>query len=88
MKTLKLILIAAGLILATVFAFSIVGLIYSALFYIFLLGIVAIGGAVGYKLLINKNERRKLNDPSLPVVAELRNTDRALEEYKRKYLSE
>lgn len=88
MKTLKLVLIAAALITAAIFAFSIVGMIYSALFYVFLLGIVAVGGAVAYKMLISRGEQRQFADPSLPTVAEVRRADRTLEEYKRKYLSE
>ncbi len=86
MNYIKLILIAVGLILAAMLAFSIVGIVYSALWYLFLLGIVAIGSAVGYKLLAQNKESPQLEDKTTMTIAEMKNADRALEEYKRKYL--
>lgn len=85
---MKLILAAAGIIIATMLAFSVIGIIYSALWYLFLLGIVAIGGAVGYKLLVKNKELSQLENKPPAAIAEMKNADRALEEYKRKYLSE
>jgi hypothetical protein len=87
MNIIKIILIAVGIIVAAMLAFSIVGIIYSALWYLFLLGIVAVGGAVGYKLLVKGKEKPRLEDKSTVTIAEMKNADRALEEYKRKYLS-
>ena len=86
MNYIKLILIAVGLIIAVMLAFSIIGIVYSALWYLFLLGIVAIGGAVGYKLLVKEKESPQLEDKTPATIAEMKNADRALEEYKRKYL--
>jgi len=86
MNYIKLILIAVGLILAAMLAFSIVGIVYSALWYLFLLGIVAIGSAVDYKLLAQNKESPQLEDKTTMTIAEMKNADRALEEYKRKYL--
>lgn len=86
MKYVKIILIAVGLVLAAMLAFSIVGIVYSALWYLFLLGIVAIGGAVGYKLLKKDAEPARLEDKTPIAIAEMQNADRTLEEYKRKYL--
>ena len=68
------------------FALSVIGIVYSALWYLFLLGIVAIGGAVGYKVLTNKKESRQLNENTPIAIAEMDNADRTLEEYRRKYL--
>jgi hypothetical protein len=87
MNYIKLILIAVGLILATMLAFSVIGIIYSAMWYLFLLGVVAIGGAVGYKLLKKEAEQPQLEDKMPVVIADMKNADRTLEEYKRKYLS-
>ena len=87
MNFIKIILIAFGLVIAAMLAFSIVGIIYSALWYLFLLGIVAISGAVGYKLLVKDKETPRLEDKTPTTIAGLKNADRALEEYKRKYLS-
>ena len=86
MKYIKIILFAIGLVLAAMLAFSVIGIVYSALWYLFLLGIVAIGGAVGYKVLTNKKESRQLNENTPIAIAEMDNADRTLEEYRRKYL--
>ncbi len=86
MNFIKIILIAIGLVLAAMLAFSVIGIVYSALWYLFLLGIVAFGGAVGYKLLMKDKELSKLEDKTPITIAEMKNADRTLEEYKRKYL--
>ncbi len=86
MNFIKIILIAIGLVLAAMLAFSVIGIVYSALWYLFLLGIVAVGGAVGYKLLVKDKESMRLDDKTPITIAEMENADRALEEYKQKYL--
>ena len=86
MKYIKIILFAVGLVLAAMLAFSVIGIVYSALWYLFLLGIVAIGGAVGYKVLTGKKDSRQLNENTPIAIAEMDNADRTLEEYRRKYL--
>ena len=86
MNFIKIILIAIGLVLAVMLAFSVIGIVYSALWYLFLLGIVAVGGAVGYKLLVKDKESMRLEDKTPITIAEMENADRALEEYKQKYL--
>ena len=87
MNWFKLILVVVGLIIAAMLAFSIIGIVYSALWYLFLLGIVVASGAVGYKLLVKDKEMPQLGDKMPMTIAEMKNHDRALEEYKRKYLS-
>ena len=86
MNFIKIILIVVGLIIAAILAFSIIGIVYSALWYLFLLGIVAVGGAVGYKFLVKDKESPQLEDKTTVTIAEMKNADRTLEEYKRKYL--
>ncbi len=86
MKYIKFILIAVGLYLLVMLGFAVVGIVYSALWYLVLLGVIAVGGAVGYKLL-KKEEPPKLEDKPPIAIAEIQNADRALEEYKRKRLS-
>jgi uncharacterized membrane protein len=86
MNFIKIILIAIGLVLAAMLAFSVIGIVYSALWYLFLLGIVAVGGAVGYKLLVKDKESMRLEDNTPITIAEMENADQALEEYKQKYL--
>lgn len=87
MNFIKLILIAIGLYLLVMLGFAVIGIVYSALWYLFWLGVIAIGGAVGYKLLKKDVEKPKLEDKAPISIAEMRDADRALEEYKRKYLS-
>lgn len=86
MNFIKLILVTVALIVAALLAFSVVGIVYSALWYLFLLGIVAVGGAVGYKLLVKEKESPQLEGKIPTTIAEMENADRTLEEYKRKYL--
>ncbi|CAN5863515.1 hypothetical protein BH24ACI1_BH24ACI1_19640 [soil metagenome] len=86
MNFIKIILIAIGLVLAAMLAFSVIGIVYSALWYLFLLGIVAVGGAIGYKLLVKDKESMRLEDKTPITIAEMENADQALEEYKQKYL--
>ena len=87
MNIIKIILVAVGLIIAAMLAFSLIGIVYSALWYLFLLGVVAVGGAVGYKLLVKEKQSPQLEEKIPTTIAEIKNADRALEEYKRKYLS-
>jgi 4-hydroxybenzoate polyprenyltransferase len=87
MNWFKLILVAVGIVLAAILAFSIIGIVYSALWYLFLLGIVAVGGTIGYKLLVKDKKVTRLEDKAPPTIAGMKNADRTLEEYKRKYLS-
>lgn len=86
MNYIKLILIVIGLILTAMLAFSIIGIVYSALWYLFLLGVVAVGGFVGYKLLQKDGNAPQLEDKTPIGIAEMKNLDRELEEYKQKYL--
>lgn len=86
MNFIKIILVAACLIIAALLAFSVVGIVYSALWYLFLLGIIAAGGAVGYKLLVKEKESPQLEEKVPTTIAEMENADRTLEEYKQKYL--
>ena len=85
MNWLKIILIAVGIFLAVMLGLSFVGIIYSALWYLFWIGVLVAGGAVGYKLL-TKSEPKQLEEKEPIAISELKNADRTLEEYRRKYL--
>ncbi len=87
MNYFKLFLIAVGLIVAALLALSIFSIVYSALWYLILFGIVGAVGAVGYKLLVKDKETPKLAAGTPTGIAELENAERALKEYKRKSLS-
>lgn len=86
MNIIKIILVALGLIVAAMLALSVFSILYTALWYLFFIGILAVGGAVGYKFLTKKRETPQLQD-NMPIgISEMNNADRVLEEYKQKSL--
>ena len=87
MNLIKIILIAIGIFIAVMLGFTLVGIIYSALWYLFWIGVIAIAGTVGYKLL-KKPQTAQIENKEPITISELKNADKTLEEYKRKYLSE
>jgi uncharacterized membrane protein YbhN (UPF0104 family) len=87
MNIIKIILIAVGLYLLFTLGLAVIGIVYTALWYLFLLGVVAIGGAVGYKLLKKDGDRARLEEKTPIAIAEIKGVDRALEEYKRRQLT-
>jgi len=87
MKFIKWLLVIFGLLLLIWFGFWAVGIVYSLLWYVFLLAVVGAIGFGGYKLLAKKEETRKLPENTPIAIAEMR-TDRVLEEYKKKYPGE
>ncbi len=87
MNWTKILLIAIGIFIAVMLSFSLIGIIYSAFWYLFWIGVIAIAGTVGYKLL-KKTETKQIEDRQPIGISDLNNADKTLEEYKRKYLSE
>ena len=72
MNILKIILAILGLFLAGWLLFAVIGFLYSALFYIVLLGIIGVAGMAGYKLL--KIDRKlELEEKSQVSTIELEN---------------
>lgn len=86
MNLIKVILIAIGIFIAVMLGFTLVGIVYSALWYLFWIGVIAIAGTVGYKML-KKPENTQIETTEPIGISELKNADKSLEEYKRKYLS-
>ena len=88
MKILKLILLLAAIGTGAYVLLWLFGIIASLFWYIFWVGLLAIGGTVGYKLFLGSEEKEKaqLEEPKPTAISELENADRALEEYKQKYL--
>ena len=66
-----------------------VGAIFSLLGYVFWIGLIALGGVVGYKLLFSGGgEDQPQLEGKRPIgISEFDETDRALDEIRRKYLS-
>lgn len=84
---IKIVLAIIGLLVAVMLGFWLIGLVSTILWYLFLFGIVAVGGAVGYKFLTKEKETPQLQEKTPIGIAEMDRADRTLEEYKRKYLS-
>lgn len=87
MDWIKIVLIAIGIFILVMFGFSLIGIIYSALWYLFWIGVIAVAGTVGYKLL-KKTETKQIENREPIGISEFDDADRALEEYKSKYLSD
>jgi hypothetical protein len=87
MNLIKIVLIAIGIFIAVMLGFTLVGIVYSALWYLFWIGVIAIAGTIGYKML-KKPEIAQIENTEPIGISELKNADKSLEEYKRKYLSE
>lgn len=92
MKWLKLILLLIALGVGVYVLFWLIGIIYSLLFYIIGIGLLALGGAIGYKLFLSgdsMDEKPQLEEKKpigLSEFPEFDDTDRTIEELRRKYL--
>ncbi len=90
MKILKLILLLIAIGLGAYVLLWLFGIIASLFWYIFWIGLLLIGGTVGYKLFLGdgKGEQKKIEDRKPTAISELENADRALEDYKAKMIRE
>jgi hypothetical protein len=89
MDTLKIILAVIGVIAVVVIAIWLIGIISAILWLLLWVGLFAAIGYGGYKLFFAKDKPApKLEEKTPIAIADLKDTDRALEEYKRKYLNE
>lgn len=90
MKVLKVILLLLAIGLGAYVLLWLFGIIASLMWYIFWIGLIAIGAGVGYKLFLSGGDEDtpQLEEKRPTAVSELENADRTLEEIKRKYLNE
>jgi 4-hydroxybenzoate polyprenyltransferase len=88
MKVFKLILWGLVIVLAVVLGFSIIGFIYSALWYLFWIGAIALAGYIGYKI-FKKDNTLELEGRDDISQIELENAKivKSLEDFKHKYQS-
>lgn len=85
MNFIKLILILLALGLGVILIFWLIGVVYSVLWYLLWLGLIALGGYAGYKFFLEKEKDVPQLEEKKPVaISELQDFDRALEEYKEK----
>ena len=89
MDTIKMILAAIGVIAVVILAIWLIGIVSAILWFALWVGLFAAIGYGGYKLFFAKEKTTAELEEKTPIaIADLKDTDRALEEYKRKYLSE
>lgn len=87
MNFIKLILIALGLVLFGMLAYSVVGIISMVLWYSLWIAVIALIGFVGYKMLKKDPEMAKLEDKTTASIAGMQNANRVFENFKRKHLT-
>jgi len=80
MSNIKNILTIIAFILGAIVALSLVGMVITAIQYLFWLGVICIAAVVAIKL-FKKTDAPQLESKS--YVKELKSAERALEEYKR-----
>lgn len=85
MKLFKFIVAAIAVVLLVMLGFSVIGLVYSALWYLFWIGLVAIGGYAGYKLFLEKDETELLGEGKPISDLELEKAKNLLNKYKDKF---
>lgn len=89
MDTIKIILAAIGVIAVVVVAIWLIGIISAVFWFLLWAGLIGAVGYGGYKLFFARDKTTaKLEEKTPVAIADLQDTDRALEEYRRKYLSE
>ena len=88
MKIIKLIILLLAIGLGAYVLLWLFGFLASLLWYVFWIGLLVIGGTVGYKLFLGGKDdsQPQLEEPRPTAISELQNADRALSEYKEKYM--
>ena len=84
MSNVKIILTTVAVVLGLVVALAAIGMVITAIQYLFWLGLFCVAAFAAVKLFGKSDSSRLEGQDSLK---ELKSTDRTLEEYKRKYLS-
>ncbi len=88
MDTIKIILTVIGVIAIVVVGIWLIGIISALLWFALWVGLLAAIGYGGYKLFFAKEKSVKHLEEKSPIaIADLKEEDRQLEEYKRKYLT-
>jgi len=87
MNFIKILLIALGLILFGMIAVPILAFVWHALWYVFWIAIIGLGGYIGYKWLTKNSETKLLEDKSRFSLNGYEDVSRAFDDFKRKHLT-
>jgi hypothetical protein len=82
MNFIKMLVIAFGLVILGMLAFSVFGFLYSIIWYLFWIGAIGFTGFVGYKMLTKDKKTSRLEGKTPISFAAMRDYKRALKEYK------
>lgn len=89
MDIIKTILAIVGLLAVVIIGYWLVGVVFGLLWLLLWVAVIAGIGYGSYKLFFEKEKpNRHLEDKTPISIADLKDTDRALEEYRRKLLNE
>ena len=86
MKWIKFILILLALGVGVYLIFWLIGIVGTILWYLFWMALLGAGGFVAYKFFVEKDAPEQLEEKTVIQISEMRDTDRVLEEYKRREL--
>jgi hypothetical protein len=86
MSNIKIILTTIAVVLGVVVAMAAIGMVITAVQYLFWLGLFCVAAFAAVKL-FGKSDSDSSRLEGKDSLKELKSTDRTLEEYKRKYLS-
>jgi hypothetical protein len=87
MDLIKWILVAIGLLAVVVIGYWVIGIISGLFWLAVYAGIIGLIGYGGYRLFFGGAAETKELEEGRPIaISEIENTDRALEEYRQKYL--
>lgn len=85
MNWLKIILFALVLVFAVFLGLTVIGFLYSGLWYLFWIGVIALGGYIGYKI-FSKSRKLEIEgrDPISQIELDNAKVIKSLDDYKKK----
>jgi cbb3-type cytochrome oxidase subunit 3 len=86
MKFIKFLLFLLGIGVGLWLLFWLIGLLSGLLWYAFWIAILGLGGYAGYKLFLEKDDEPPQLAEKTPIgIAEMKDIERQLEEFNKKY---
>ncbi len=88
MKILKFLALLLAIGVGAYLLLVLLGWVSALLWYVFWIGLIAIGAGVSYKLFLSgsSEDTPKLEEKKPTAISEMENAERTLEEFKQKYL--